>query len=286
MARQITDTQVASHLQPDSPVGAPAATGLHSTVFVLFPIRIFLAAGWLRAGAEKVIDRRWWSGERLNSFLHAQRAQALPPFRPVMQHVIAPASMSVALVVMVSQLACGVAIATGRHLRLALGWACVMNITFVLAGRVNPSAFYLIMEAAFLFALAHGIGSEPPLRLTKWSYLAAASSAAAGIAVAPFIRTLAPARVIEDPAMMLSFLGVLTAATLLVSHAAHPDHRDTRLGQFWDSRLGPWTSHAFTPRLRASTTETYETYETAESMQAPSTSDATHVVAAASGILA
>src|SRR5262245_771339 len=41
----------------------------HTAVVVLLPLRLFLAAGWLRASAEKLIDRQWWTGAKLRSFL-------------------------------------------------------------------------------------------------------------------------------------------------------------------------------------------------------------------------
>ena len=47
-----------------------------------------------------------------------------------------------ALFVHTSQLLWGLLIGVGRRLQLALGLAFLMNITFVMAGRVNPSAFY------------------------------------------------------------------------------------------------------------------------------------------------
>jgi DoxX len=89
-------------------------------VLVLLPLRLFLAAGWLRAGIEKVIEPKWRTGQALRKFLVDQHDSALPFFRPAMDHPIAPAAVPVAIVVMVTQVACGLAIATGKQLRLAL----------------------------------------------------------------------------------------------------------------------------------------------------------------------
>ncbi len=210
------------------------------TVGMLLPVRIFIAAGWLRAGAEKLIDPAWWHGTVLRSFLTKQHSEAIPFFRPVMDHVIAPAAMVVALTVMVTQLMCGAMIATGRGMQLALRWAFFMNLTFILAGRVTPSAFYLVLELVLLFAIADGALSTGPSTPSRWTFVAAGLSASAAALFVPYIRTIAPAKVIEDPAMMLTFIGFVLAVTLVVRLAAHPAHDETRLGRLWSDRLSGW----------------------------------------------
>src|SRR4051794_15646909 len=120
---------------------------------VLLPLRLFLAAGWLRASAEKLIDPAWWNGTTLRGFLEAQRHDALPFFRPVMQSVFLPFVTQIAVIVAVGQLLIGLAIAIGRPLRFALWCGVVLNVVFVMCGKVNPSAFYLVMEAALLYSI-------------------------------------------------------------------------------------------------------------------------------------
>lgn len=194
----------------------PRRSDAVSSAIVLFPIRLFLIAGWLRAGAEKVISPAWWRGDTLRSFLDAQHDVALPYFQPVMDRVIGPFAVEVAAVVAVAQILIGLAILFGRPLRVALWCAVVLNVVFVLAGRVNPSAFYLVMEAALLYAVSVGLladrRTEPSTRtlglVVGWLALAAVN--------VPFIRTIEPAKVIEDPAMMLTFLGVVVAVTSLL----------------------------------------------------------------------
>ena len=126
---------------PETPVCHPSPQpSRHTAVVMLLPLRLFLAAGWLRAAAEKLIDPQWWNGNKLRSFLTTQHDTALPFFRPIMQNVIAPGAQTVAIVVVLTQLAAGIAIAIGKPLRIALRWVVFMNVVFVLAGRVNPSA--------------------------------------------------------------------------------------------------------------------------------------------------
>jgi uncharacterized membrane protein YphA (DoxX/SURF4 family) len=211
-----------------------------SAVVMSLPVRIFLAAGWLRAAAEKVIDRNWWNGTKLEGFLVKQHQEALPFFRPVMDHAIAPVAAPIAFIVMITQLLCGLAIATGVKMRLALRWACLLNVTFILAGRVNPSAFYLVMELVLLFAIADGTIGARPSTPSRRSFIAAGVSAAAAVAFIPYIRTIEPAKVIDDPAMMMTFLGMTVAVTLLIRRAAHPDFQLTRLGLLWHHWFAGW----------------------------------------------
>lgn len=229
----------------DKPTLQPV--GHAPTVGMLLPVRIFLAAGWLRAGAEKVIDPKWWHGVGLRNFLTKQHHEALPFFRPIMDHVIAPAAILVAITVMATQLLCGVMIGSGKHMRLALRWAFFMNTVFVLSGRVNPSAFYMVMELVLLFAIADGAMSVKPTIPSRTTFFAAAAAAGLGMAVVPYIRTVEPAKVIEDPAMMLMFIGLTIAATLIVRHGAHHESAGTRLGHLWAFRMAGW-AHA-KPRI-------------------------------------
>ena len=61
-----------THARASSSVALPRAShspiGHVSTVGMLLPVRIFLAAGWLRAGAEKLIEPEWWHGTALRDF--------------------------------------------------------------------------------------------------------------------------------------------------------------------------------------------------------------------------
>ena len=192
---------------PDVPV---------AVALILLPIRLFLAAGWFRAGVEKFIDGSWWNGDKLRGFLEAHHAQSIGWFRPVMDHAIQPAAIIVALVVMIAELACGIAIITGRHVRLALWCGVVLNVSFILAGQVNPSAFYLVMEMTVLLAMAQlATHARRDVRQGRTLLLSALALLAA-VAFVPSIRTLEPAKVIDDSAIMLTFVSVLASAALFV----------------------------------------------------------------------
>jgi uncharacterized membrane protein YphA (DoxX/SURF4 family) len=222
----------------------PVRTSHHSThhtaVVVLLPLRIFLAAGWLRAGAEKLIDPQWWNGNKLRTFLGEQHDQALPFFRPVMDNLIAPGAQTVAIVVVLTQLACGLAIAIGKPLRLALRWAFLLNVVFIMTGKVNPSCFYLLMEVVLLLAIADGTIGVRPTSPSWRTVVSAGAFAGLALAVTPYIRTIEPARVIDDPAMMLAFLGFVLAVTLLVRMAAFRPQHTTYIRGVWTTWAAGW----------------------------------------------
>jgi hypothetical protein len=183
---------------------------------LLLPLRIFLAAGWLRAGVEKVVDHTWWNGAQLRGFLVDHRDLALPFFRPAMEHVFAPYAIAVTLVVTAAEIVTGLAIATGRSMGPALRVGVVLNVAFILCGQVNPSAFYLVMEIALLFAMADGVLGARRSRVGGRTLIFSAIAAVVGFALTPYIRTIDPAKVIADPAMMLVFLSLTIAATMLM----------------------------------------------------------------------
>ncbi len=183
-------------------------TARRASAALLLPLQLFLAAGWLRAGVEKVIDPSWWTGDALLRFLDEQATEMLPYFTPFSDHVVAPWAGGVAWLVALTQLAIGVCLLANRHVRAALWAGVLLNVCFTMAGRVNPSAFYLVMEAALLLALSRPVAVRiAQRRALLWVILGAASL--------PFARTLHPAEVIDDPALMLAFVPMLVAVTTL-----------------------------------------------------------------------
>ncbi|MGZ7087155.1 MAG: hypothetical protein ACXVIH_12575, partial [Ilumatobacteraceae bacterium] len=234
------------HRPPSSPSRlAPPRTSSGVTppshVLVLVPIRVFLAVGWLRAGIEKLIDPRWWNGSGLRAFLAANDASAVPPFRPIMEHAIHPLAILVAFVVMATEIACAIAIGVGRPMRAALRWATILNITFVLCGQVNPSAFYLVMQIVLLVAIADGtIGTRPSLP-SRRTYALAGALFSTAVFLVQYIRTIEPARVIGDPAIVLVFLAVIEVTTLLLRCVfANTESQSSKSRSIWSLRVADW----------------------------------------------
>jgi hypothetical protein len=173
---------------------------------LLLPLHLFLLAGWVRAAAEKAIDPNWWSSEHLREFLDEQRPHMLPWFGWLSDHVLTPLVPQVGITVLGMQVGIVICLATNHRVKQALWAGIALNLCFTMAGRVSPSAFYLVMQVTMLFALSRPAQRQVALRRAGvWLTLA--------VLVAPFARTLHPREVIEDPALMLAFLATVVAAT-------------------------------------------------------------------------
>lgn len=177
---------------------------------LLLPIQLFLAAGWLRAGVEKIISGDWWTGAELDRFLVEQQPHMIDFFPAIVDVAIAPLALPISWIVMAMQVLIGVALLTGRRIELALWGGVLLNTTFVLAGAVNPSAFYLMMQLVLLLALA-------PRVAWRTSVARAVAWFAAAAAMVPFVRTVDPALVIDDPASMLAFAAALTGVGIVAT---------------------------------------------------------------------
>lgn len=213
------------------------ATRIASALTV--PLQLFLAAGWARAGVEKVIDAQWWSGAYLRDFLAEQRPVMLPWFRPFADAVVDPLAPVFAWLVVAVQLAIAACLFSNRYLKSAVWCAIVLNVAFTMAGRVNPSAFYLVMQLALLFALSRPVPATiATRRAVLWLVPA--------VIVLPFARTLHPAHVIDDPALMLSFVAVLAAVTTVASSV-----ETSQLTCLARERLHRATAHARTRVARS-----------------------------------
>ena len=170
-------------------------------------VQVFIGLGWLRAVVEKVIDPFWWNGAVLRDFLDAHADLTLPWYRTFLETVIEPNLFVVAVTVVLAQLFAAVALLSGWRLLAGLAVGAFLNLNFMAAGAVNPSIFYLICQTALLLWILHG-ESEPKKRALR---LLATASIVLVLLNVPFISTIDPAAVIEDPASVLVTLGLLTA---------------------------------------------------------------------------
>jgi uncharacterized membrane protein YphA (DoxX/SURF4 family) len=186
---------------------------------MLLPLRLFLALGWSRAALEKVIDPSWWDGQKLRDFLIVQDDDALAFFRPVMDHVLTPLAVPVAVAVAVLQIACGVCIGLGRWMCPALLCGVLMNTAFILAGRTNPSIFYLLIQGVLIFGILEGVVGPRRRWSSGWTAIGAAASFLGAFALVPFVSTLEPSMMVNDPALVLIMILGITG-TVLIVHAA------------------------------------------------------------------
>ncbi|MEX0667819.1 MAG: hypothetical protein WD313_05765, partial [Acidimicrobiia bacterium] len=124
----------------------------------LFPLRLFIGIGWLRAFAEKVITAEWFDGRAMGAFLDSQLAEdavAFPSYGQLIESVLRPGSRWIGWVVTSLQLIVGLGILSGTYTNLALLIGIALNANFILAGQISPSAFYIMIQTV-LFVTGAG----------------------------------------------------------------------------------------------------------------------------------
>lgn len=216
----------------------------------LLPLRIFIGVGWMRAGLEKLIEPGWLNGTALTNFLGGQleAGQVIFPFyRLWIEKIFLPGALALGWVILVGQLLVGLAVLTGTLTNFALLWGLFMNINFILAGQVTPSAFYVVIQivlllgnAGVILGLDQILGRRIPLRvlvarkeasverlwIEKRLFVSLALiSLGAGVLAIPFIRDYSPHSV-DDPAMILLVLGVFTSLSSIIMYLRLPGDSD------------------------------------------------------------
>ena len=191
-------------------------------------VEVFIGLGWIRAAVEKIIDLNWWNGAVLTGFLESHSALTLPWYQAFVDNVVEPNILAISVTVVLAQLFAGLSLISGSKVLAGLATGAFLNLSFIAAGAVNPSIFYLVCEAALVLWILQSERrvSKRPLRL-----LATASFAVALLNV-PFITTIDPQAVIEDPAIVLVTLGLLTAVASRVGVRNFEKTRGPDLGPY------------------------------------------------------
>ena len=207
----------------------------------LFPLRLFIGIGWVRAGLEKLIEAGWHDGSSLVLFFAQQASEDhlhFPFYQAIIQDLFAPQALSLSWVIMIGQLLVGISILAGFFTNFALLCGLFMNFNFIFAGQVTPSAFYIVIQMALFignagaiigvdqflsrkfpvcFLVARSDGSRGLLSLDKATYLTIAILSLVGALFAvPYIRDYSPHSV-DDPAMILLVLSVIIGLSALIT---------------------------------------------------------------------
>lgn len=198
-----------------SDVGFLRLTVWDIPAWVLLP-QLFLAAGWARAGIENAIDGDWWTGETLRRFIEMNAVHGVPIYEPFASHVVQPLAAPIAALVCATELAVAVMLALNYRVVGAVIVGSFLNVHFMLAGSVNPSTFYIVIGMVIIVWHLERRCSMAARR--TYARRTRRAAAAAFLGLAPFVTTIHPARVIEDPAIVLIFLSALTALAIEWSH--------------------------------------------------------------------
>ncbi len=145
------------------------------------------------------------------AFLDSSAPMRLPIYEPFVELMLAPMPAFVAAVVFVLQLIVGAALVLNLR---PIAWILVgifLNVNFIMAGAVNPSVFYVVMGmAVVLWIMREQMTPELAYRV---SVRATFFAAAAVVVCGPFITTLDPAHVIEDPSLIIICLSSMFAVS-------------------------------------------------------------------------
>ncbi len=193
----------------------------------LLPLRLFIGAGWLRAWVEKAFDPAWYDGSAIREFLGAQLAAGAPVsdgFAWIMVNLLEPAAVVVGWFVILAQLFAGLAILSGVTFNLGLATGMALNASFMAAGAISPSAFYLVIQAALLgsgagdvLSVAGPVRGRAGGRRDRAGAFFVMAWLWAVVAIWALLNAHEfGARAIEDPGTVLAFDAALTTAGALL----------------------------------------------------------------------
>ena len=201
---------------------------VRSPVAHLVPLRVFIGIGWLRAWLEKATDGAWYNGDAVRAFVARQVADGAvlsDGYEWLMQALWEPLAMPVGWVVMVAEVAVGLGVLLGIWFNTALSIGLFLNLQFIAAGVVSPSAFYMVIQTALLGSSVGEIMSIDGWRharsgrwlRSRWYFAAAAAWTAVAVWAGSHADELG-AGAVSDPGSVLAFDAVLAAsATLMVA---------------------------------------------------------------------
>jgi len=195
----------------------------------LLPLRLFIGLGWTRAGLEKLIDPAWHSGASLTTFFITQIESGMiyfPAYKWLVTNLFMPHVQLLSWIIIAGQLLAGFAIGLGLFTNPALLGGLFMNLNFLLIGRVNPSAFYIVIQIVLLSAnagmvlgldalLVRRIPSRQPRNQRAFLLLATGLWLIA-LLVIPSIRDYS-SHSVDDPAMLLFIVLVFGGLSSLIT---------------------------------------------------------------------
>lgn len=175
-------------------------------------VELFIGLGWLRAAVAKLLAPAWWRGDTIQTFVAEQTGRGLPWWDPFLQEVVLEHLEVVAALVLAGQFVAGSSLLLARYLGIGLTVGMTMNLTFILTGAVDPSVFYLILQAVIALWL-YEQHAERSVGIRSMTAFMVAGIVVAAASV-PFIESLAPMAVIDDAATVLATYSLtIVAAT-------------------------------------------------------------------------
>lgn len=191
-------------------------------------VELFIGLGWARAAVAKAISPAWWRGATIQTFVAEQTGRGLPWWEPVLERVVLPNVEVIAVLVLAGQLVAAGSLLFARYLGLGLTVGMTMNLTFILTGAVDPSVFYLILQAVIALWL-YEQHAERSVGIRSMTAFMVAGVVVAAASV-PFLRTLNPMTVIDDAAGVLATYSLTIVAATFAARRRLVAEREGLLG--------------------------------------------------------
>ncbi len=173
----------------------------------------FLTIGWFRAAIAHAVSPGWRNGAEVDAFRLGYQGLAIDWYREVVfDGLLGSRSGSIAIAVLIGQFTVVLALGLNRFVPVGLGIGAFLNVNFLLAGAIDPSTFYLVITA--IVALWHIERSADPARSCWLTLISTVIGFTLIGALMPEIGTFHPASVVDDPAIVLSFITLLWIGAL------------------------------------------------------------------------
>lgn len=176
---------------------------------------LFLGMGWLRAAIAKIFDPDWWAGQAVADFAADHEPNTIGWYRPILEHLILAQPAAWAAVVLVLELAIAAALLTCRRIGVGLAVAIFLNVNFLLIGSPNPSVFYLMLQLGLVLWFLET--SSAPATSLPWLRRLTVTGLVLAILCVPYMRTMDPQLVIDDPALVLGMWAGCGAIAAMVA---------------------------------------------------------------------
>lgn len=182
--------------------------------------QLFLGFGWLRAVVAKLVDPDWWAGGIIDEFVGEYDSKTIGWYRPILDSLIVDYTVAWAVVVVALEMFVAVALLTSMRVGTGLAAAIFLNVNFLLVGSTNPSVFYLILQFGLVLWMLES--STAFAANTRRLRLLSVGGVGLAFVCLPYVRTMDPAGVIDDPALVLAMWSVCgVVATVVARRRVH-----------------------------------------------------------------
>ena len=185
-------------------------------------LELFLVLGWGRAAVAKLMSAPWRDGTQLQEFIADHDPLTIGWYRPLANLISSNGTWLWAAFIVAVELAIAISLFIGRGTAVAIATAIFLNVNFILAGQGNPSIFYILMQVAVGLWLVEG--PLPRSMARSATRVVGLLAVVLVVATVPYLKTLDPHAVIDDPAAVLAAGLLCTAVACAISwHRLQPE---------------------------------------------------------------